>query len=140
MQCSCDVLLVDDALVYEVLHYFEDVESIAAPGIVYWDVVCITSKNLYVSNGTVKSKSTRSLKGERMGKPLFSFLLVTDAHLQLLMSRHLTLLVFRSAVRLRHWTCCGLGVLSSRCLIRGLGCDSIVGAGPLPRASCSASV
>ena len=75
-----------------------------------------------------------------MGKPLFSFLFVTADHLQLLMSMHLTLLMFRSAARRPQTTCCGLGVLSSRCFIRGLTCDSMVGAGPLPRANCSASL
>ena len=75
-----------------------------------------------------------------MRKPRFSFLFVTADHLQLLMSRHLMLIMFRSAVRRPQTICCGFGVLSSRCFTRGLTCDSIVGAGPLPRARCSASV
>ena len=61
-----------------------------------------------------------------MGKPLFSFLLVTADHLQLLMSKHRTLFMFRSAVRRPQAICCGFGVLSSRCFTRGLTCDSIV--------------
>ena len=36
LQCSCDVLLGDDALVQEVLHYLQGVKSIAAPGVVFW--------------------------------------------------------------------------------------------------------